>query len=379
MSGAEQSDSISATGEVASRWPLWLARTMVILVWPLIWVGGLVTTYDAGMSVPDWPGTYGYNLFLYPLSTWLLGPFDLFIEHGHRLLGALVGFVAIGFLVAAWLTESRGWVKWLAVAVLLAVIGQGVLGGLRVTMSARTLAMVHGCTGPLFFALCVIAACVVGRRWSRTSVLSAAGMASESNENASNQSEPNQAKPAQSELNQAKSAQSKPDQLSSAVSALPSTPKVAWGLVLIVLAYLQLVLGAILRHALPDASAAGFGHTAMTHVTVAFGLWLLTGLAFWRMRRCGDLTLSRPAAGLICFVGVQILLGVGTWIVNYGYPPILQSLPGSDAYLLQAKNLLDAWVVTGHVATGSLILAVSTLLAVRLSRRRWVLRTISNP
>ena len=50
-----------------------LAVLSVCLVWPLIWVGGLVTTYDAGMAVPDWPGTYGYNLFLYPLSTWLFG------------------------------------------------------------------------------------------------------------------------------------------------------------------------------------------------------------------------------------------------------------------------------------------------------------------
>ena len=60
---------------------------------PLIWVGGLVTTYDAGMAVPDWPNTYGYNLFLYPWQTWLSGPWDLFIEHGHRLLGALVGMI----------------------------------------------------------------------------------------------------------------------------------------------------------------------------------------------------------------------------------------------------------------------------------------------
>ena len=69
-----------------------LTVLVVCLVWPLIWVGGLVTTNDAGMAVPDWPNTYGYNLFLYPYDTWFFGPFDLFIEHGHRLLGAVVGF-----------------------------------------------------------------------------------------------------------------------------------------------------------------------------------------------------------------------------------------------------------------------------------------------
>lgn len=335
-------------------WPQRLARTLVILVWPLIWVGGLVTTYDAGMSVPDWPGTYGYNLFLYPLSTWLLGPFDLFIEHGHRLLGALVGFVAIGFLVATWRTEPRRWVTVLAAAVLLAVIGQGVLGGLRVTMSARLLAMVHGCTGPLFFALCVVAACVTGRRWSREQVALAAGMESETIANEKTTSE--------------KVSNEIPNEAPRAAS-----PWRFWPLILFVLAYLQLILGAILRHALPSASPTGFAHTATTHVSIAFLLWALTGVVYWRMRRCGDLTLSRPAAGLICFVGVQILLGIGTWIVNYGYPVFLQSFPGSDSYLLRSKDLMDASIVTGHVATGSLILAVSTLLAVRLFRRHAVL------
>ncbi|MEO8269758.1 MAG: cytochrome oxidase assembly protein, partial [Aureliella sp.] len=62
-----------------------LAVALTIAVFPLIWVGGLVTTYDAGMAVPDWPGTYGWNMFAYPASTWLFGPFDLLVEHSHRL------------------------------------------------------------------------------------------------------------------------------------------------------------------------------------------------------------------------------------------------------------------------------------------------------
>jgi cytochrome c oxidase assembly protein subunit 15 len=314
-----------------SPWPRRLAVTLVVLVWPLIWVGGLVTTYDAGMSVPDWPGTYGYNLFLYPLSTWLFGPFDLFIEHGHRLLGALVGFVAIGFLWAAWRGDSRRWVTYLAAAVLVAVIGQGVLGGLRVTMSARVLAMVHGCTGPAFFALCVVAASVTGRRWTRQSVTA------------------------------------------SAEGGVLGKFAQGMGIFLVVLAFLQIVLGAQLRHALPTASPGMFAHTTMTHVATGIFLWLITGVVWLSVRGCGDLTLSRPAAGLVCLAVVQLLLGVGTWIVNYGYPPILASLPGSDSYRLVSKGLLDAWIVTGHVATGSLILAISTLLALRMRRRRWVL------
>jgi len=315
----------------AGKWPRLLARTLVILVWPLIWVGGLVTTYDAGMSVPDWPGTYGYNLFLYPISTWLLGPFDLFIEHGHRLLGALVGFVAIGFLIATWRVESRRWVVWLAGFVLLAVIGQGVLGGLRVRMSDRTLAMVHGCTGPAFFALCVVAAVVVGPKWRSESVQNAAKPGPE------------------------------------------RTPWKFWPLILVGMAYAQVVLGAQLRHALPTASPSGFAHTTAMHVLTAFLLWGATWISWWRMRRCGDLTLSRPAGALICFVGLQILLGIGTWVTNYGYPSFLHSLPQANSYLLQSKNMLDAWIVTGHVAVGSLILATATLLLVRTWRRQSVL------
>ena len=76
-----------------SPWPHRWAVVLACATFPLVWVGGLVTTTDAGMAVPDWPNTYGYNLFLYPWQTWLAGPWDLFVEHGHRLLGAAVGLL----------------------------------------------------------------------------------------------------------------------------------------------------------------------------------------------------------------------------------------------------------------------------------------------
>ena len=82
---------------------------------PLVWVGGLVTTTDAGMAVPDWPNTYGYNLFLYPWQTWLSGPWDLFVEHGHRLLAASVGMITIGLLVVLLRLEERRWVEGLGI------------------------------------------------------------------------------------------------------------------------------------------------------------------------------------------------------------------------------------------------------------------------
>ncbi len=122
-------------------------------IFPLIWVGGLVTTYDAGMAVPDWPTTYGYNLFLYPWQTWLFGPWDLFIEHGHRLLAATVGLVTIALVVVLYRCERRTWVRRLGLAALALVLFQGWLGGMRVRMDARLLAQIHGCVGPAFFAL----------------------------------------------------------------------------------------------------------------------------------------------------------------------------------------------------------------------------------
>src|ERR1051325_109674 len=79
-----------------------LAVALACATFPLIWVGGFVTTYKAGMAVPDWPNTYGYNLFLYPWQTWIYGPWHLFIEHGHRLLAAGVGLLTIAVAIAVW-------------------------------------------------------------------------------------------------------------------------------------------------------------------------------------------------------------------------------------------------------------------------------------
>jgi cytochrome c oxidase assembly protein subunit 15 len=305
-----------------------LAVLAVCLVWPLIWVGGLVTTYDAGMAVPDWPATYGYNLFLYPYKTWLWGPFDLFIEHGHRLLGAVVGMVAMAIVAVAYLREPRRWVFVLALGVLAAVIAQGVLGGMRVVLGDRTLAMVHGCVGPAFFALCVLTAAVTSRLWWQVPTRQDAGLP-----------------PIQTWL-----------------------VVVVAGLVLV--SYSQLVLGAHLRHVQPTAAPGGFAITVAIHVVFAVILWSLTAVAGLGLWRCGDLTLSRPGAALIGLVGLQILLGVGTWVVNYGWPSFLQWLPGATGYLLRAKGFSDSMVVTAHVATGALILAVATLVLVRLLRVR---------
>ena len=117
------------------------------------------------MAVPDWPSTYGYNLFLYPWSTWVSGPWDLFIEHGHRLLGALAGLLTIGLLCATWRQEPRRWVRNMAWGALGLVLLQGGLGGARVVMDERVLALIHGCVGPLFLVYVTALAVVTSRHW----------------------------------------------------------------------------------------------------------------------------------------------------------------------------------------------------------------------
>src|SRR5258708_9766217 len=97
----------SAQLAVASRWPHRLAVLLACATAVLLWVGGMVTSMKAGMAVPDWPSTYGYNLFLYPWQTWVYGPWDLFVEHGHRLFASLVGLLTIALMISVWLADSR--------------------------------------------------------------------------------------------------------------------------------------------------------------------------------------------------------------------------------------------------------------------------------
>src|SRR3954453_4903259 len=116
----------------------------------LIFMGGLVTSKGARMSVPDWPNSYGYNMFTFPPSKCIGG---IFCQHTHRLMGTVVGMLSIALTIIAWKSEPRRWVRWLATSVLGAVIFQGVLGGLRVVLVKLDLAIVHACVAQAFFCL----------------------------------------------------------------------------------------------------------------------------------------------------------------------------------------------------------------------------------
>jgi cytochrome c oxidase assembly protein subunit 15 len=129
----------------------------------LLFIGGLVTSKGAGLAVPDWPTTFGYNMFLYPWSK-MVG--NIFYEHSHRLVASLVGLLTIGLALIFWLREERSWLRWLGLGALALVIIQGVIGGLRVVLLENMLAIVHGATAQAFFALTVCMAVFTSKEWS---------------------------------------------------------------------------------------------------------------------------------------------------------------------------------------------------------------------
>ncbi|HEX2229500.1 MAG TPA: COX15/CtaA family protein, partial [Candidatus Binatia bacterium] len=145
-----------------SPWPHRLAVLTAVATFPLLFIGGLVTSKGAGLAVPDWPTTFGYNMFLYPWSKMVGG---IFYEHSHRLVGSLVGLCTIFMALALWLKESRRWLRWLGIAALALVIAQGVLGGLRVIWLEHTLAIVHAAFAQAFFAFVTALAVFTSPEW----------------------------------------------------------------------------------------------------------------------------------------------------------------------------------------------------------------------
>jgi heme a synthase len=137
----------------------WLTCVATLL---LICSGGMVTSKGVGLAVPDWPTTFGYNMFLFPVSKWVGG---ILFEHTHRLMGSLVGFLTIILAVWLWLSEDRQWVRNLGVIALCGVILQGILGGLRVTMMKDEIGIFHACIAQAFLGLLVVIALVTTNFW----------------------------------------------------------------------------------------------------------------------------------------------------------------------------------------------------------------------
>nr|MBA3543335.1 COX15/CtaA family protein [Chthoniobacterales bacterium] len=130
----------------------------------LICSGGMVTSKGVGLAVPDWPTTFGYNMFFFPISKWVGG---IFFEHTHRLIASIVGVLTI--ILALWLAFSKveRWVRWLGWASLGAVVLQGILGGLRVTLMKDQIGIFHACVAQAFFAMLVVIALALSPVWQR--------------------------------------------------------------------------------------------------------------------------------------------------------------------------------------------------------------------
>lgn len=148
---------------------------LVVATWLLLFVGAMVTSTNSGLSVPDWPTTFGQNMFLYPLSEMKGG---IFFEHGHRLFASAIGFMA---MVNAFFLGGRSanlTLRYTSYFALVLVIAQGVLGGLTVRMQLPTaVSSAHGGMAQLFFLTTLFMAVMASRTWQQNSSTTTPGFA----------------------------------------------------------------------------------------------------------------------------------------------------------------------------------------------------------
>jgi cytochrome c oxidase assembly protein subunit 15 len=130
----------------------------------MLCLGGLVTSHNVGMAVPDWPNSFGYNMFLLPVQDWVGG---VFYEHSHRLWGTGIGLLTTLLALGLAWTDERQWVRSLGLIALALVVVQGLLGGFRVTENSPFLAWVHGVMAQVFFVLVAFVALATSPWWQK--------------------------------------------------------------------------------------------------------------------------------------------------------------------------------------------------------------------
>ena len=159
---------LNATTNRGSRWLHRFAWFTSISTLLLICSGGMVTSKGVGLAVPDWPTTFGYNMFLFPISRWVGG---IFFEHTHRLIASTVGFLTIILAIWIWRVDRRRWLRNLGFVALGAVILQGVLGGLRVTLLKDEIGVFHACLAQAFFGMLIVITLATSQLWWRLSMV----------------------------------------------------------------------------------------------------------------------------------------------------------------------------------------------------------------
>ncbi|MCZ6654148.1 MAG: COX15/CtaA family protein [Planctomycetota bacterium] len=159
-------------------WLHWFAIVVAACTFFLLLAGSMVTTTGSGLAVPDWPTTYGENMFTFPPSKWVGG---IWYEHVHRLIGSAVGFLTIVLCAWLWFSGLSRRVKWFGTVALVAVCVQGLLGGLTVLYMLPTwISVAHAGLAEVFFCITVCLAVVTAPRWRGIAQAEACGSLSTS-------------------------------------------------------------------------------------------------------------------------------------------------------------------------------------------------------
>ena len=287
------------------RGPHRLAVTTVGVTLLLIYVGGVVTNTGSALAVPDWPTTFGYNMFTYPWSQMVGG---IFYEHSHRLLGSAVGMLTVSLALWLAIVEQRRWMRWLGLVAVVAVIVQGVLGGLRVVLLEHGFAIIHACLAHAFLSLVVALAVFTSAGWLQGGGASLA-----------------------------------------TGSRLP-----ARALVTSAILYLQIVFGALLTHAgTPfDVHLIGAGAAAIAVVVLAGTALSENTEPTW---------LRRPVLLLLGLLTLQFTLGTGAYLARFTpmhdavspltvlFLPTTHRIVGSAMLATSVVITLRAWRLAGAV------------------------------
>lgn len=270
---------------------------------PLLLSGGLVVSTESSLAVPDWPTSFGG--WMPPMEG------GVFFEHGHRMIGATVGFLMLLTTLWAIFTEPRSWVRRLAIAGLAAVTTQGLLGGLTVlNLLPMTLSVSHACLAQVFFCL-MLAMCILTSPWWDPGLL----------------------------------------QEQEGTSAISTGSRIMLGILLI-----QLFLGALVRMHRPEVSVPLIvAHVIWALVAVITGSWLGVTLLTTASRSLSSRLLGLALIGLVI---PQLFLGFAAFLAR------------QHALKATAPSIARILFPTAHHFTGAMILGLSLVIAILYHRRR---------
>lgn len=278
-------------------------------------VGAVVTTMKWGMAFRDWPTSDGQNMLAYPwLADFLRGAMAKFTEHGHRLAGMLIGVVSIALTAVVWRRERRLWVRLLATGVLLGVVVQGLLGGVRVLRDDPRMAMVHGNFAVVVFCLMATVALVTSRRWLERTPASGGRQPAGSRH-----------------------------RLPAALKPLAFSTTLA--------IYAQYILGGRVRH-IGDMLYEHVGGAVLAAVMV-----LATVVVAHRSR---IRWLRSAGYWMLALLLLQASLGAGAWVTKFGF--------ASTGYVAEQGSPTQMIVRSSHTVVGMLLLMSSGVLTLRVLR-----------